>query len=115
MQRTASDPDSTPNPQAERHAAGETWYDLPALVREPFQVYINGIPQQAGVDYRLIGGALVFPRALEAEVKMSPLQWVLATLGIAGTYKRHHTVDVAYEHEGRPLVATGLQPRSTSG
>jgi hypothetical protein len=32
-------------------------------------------------------------------------------LGIAGTYREHETVDVAYEVSGRREVETGLQPQ----
>jgi hypothetical protein len=92
-------------------STSETWYDLPALVQEPFQVYVNGIPQQAGVDYEVVGRTLVFQRALKPEAKMSRIQWVLHALGIAGTYQKHHTVDIAYDHQGGPQVVTGLQPR----
>ena len=42
---------------------------------------------------------------------MTKLQFVRAALGIAGTYGKHDSVDVIYEHEGRKLVATGLAPR----
>jgi len=89
----------------------ETVYDLPALVQEPFQVYVNGVLQRPSIDYELIDRTLVFPRTLRPEAKMSRTQWVLGTLGIAGTYKKHHTVDVAYQYQGKPQVATGLQPR----
>jgi hypothetical protein len=90
----------------------ETWYDLPPQVQAPFEVYVNGVPQQADVDYRVVDRALVFPRALDPEVKMSRFQVVLATLGIAGTYNKHHTVDVTYQSAGRTQVVTGLRPRS---
>jgi hypothetical protein len=32
--------------------------------------------------------------------------------GIAGTYRRHHSVDVQYRLDGREQVATGLEIRS---
>ena len=31
-------------------------------------------------------------------------------LGIAGTYRKHETVDVQYEVNGRPRVASNLKP-----
>ena len=65
--------------------AGESWVELPAYVEEPFEVYVNGIPQQAGVDFELRHRALVFPRELVPEIKMSKLQWVLVSWGSAGT------------------------------
>jgi hypothetical protein len=88
----------------------EAWVDLPAFVETPLEVYLNGIPQQAGADYQLVGRTLVFPRELVAEVKMTKLQWVLVTFGI-GSYKKHDSVDVIYERDGRRLVASGLPAR----
>jgi hypothetical protein len=32
-------------------------------------------------------------------------------LGIAGTYRKHETVDVVYESNGRREVETGLEPQ----
>jgi len=31
-------------------------------------------------------------------------------LGVAGTYRRHDTVDVVYQRDGQRVVATGLTP-----
>jgi hypothetical protein len=90
---------------------GASHVELPPYVQEPFEVYLNGIPQQAGVDFDLIGRTLVFPRELVAEVKMSKVQWALVTVGI-GSYKKHDSVDVIYQHDGRRLVASGLQART---
>jgi hypothetical protein len=88
----------------------EAVIDLPAAVTGPFEVYLNGILQQPGVDYQVDDRTLVFPRMLVSEVKMSKLDWVKVTIGI-GNYAKHDTVDIAYRHDGRNLVATGLQSR----
>ena len=37
---------------------------LPPGVRTPFEVYVNGVPQELGRDYRVQGGELVFEREL---------------------------------------------------
>ncbi|HWE81173.1 MAG TPA: hypothetical protein VG265_05960 [Gaiellaceae bacterium] len=92
-------------------AAAESWFDLPAEIESPLEVYVNGIPQKPDVDYRLVGKALVFPRPLEPEVKMSKLQWLLVALGVTGSHKKYDSVDVIYERDGRRLVAPGLRPR----
>jgi hypothetical protein len=84
---------------------GESWFDLPAAVEEPFEVYVNGISQHAGDDYECVDRALVFPRPLVAEVRMSRIQWFLSAIGI-GSYKKADSVDVIYQWEGRRLVAT---------
>jgi hypothetical protein len=93
-------------------ADDESWFDLPPEIETPLEVYVNGIPQKPEVDYRLVGKALVFPRPLEPEVKMSKLQWVLVALGVTGSHNKYDSVDVIYERDGRRLVAPGLRPRS---
>jgi hypothetical protein len=95
----------------DEQGARMSWFDLPPDVEEPFEVYLNAIPQQIGLDFERVGGALVFPRALKPEVKMSRIQVALATLGIAGTYRKYDSLDVIYHRDGRRLVATGLKPR----
>jgi hypothetical protein len=92
----------------------ESLVDLPAAVAGEFEVYINGILQRPGSDYRIEGRTLVFPRPLAAEVKMSKSQWVKVAIGI-GSYGKHDTVDITYQHVGRRLVATGLRPRPRDG
>ena len=44
---------------------------LPADVREPFEVYLNGVPQELGRDYAIEAGALVFDRELRKDVSLS--------------------------------------------
>jgi hypothetical protein len=39
-------------------------------------------------------------------------RWTLMFFGIAGTYRRHHSVDVQYRLDRREQVATGLEIRS---
>lgn len=88
-----------------------TRVDLPADVTEPFEVYVNGIPQREGSDFERRGGALVFSRALVREGRLGPLRWLSMLLGIAGTYRQNDSVDVVYERGGRRVVATGLPLR----
>jgi hypothetical protein len=80
---------------------------LPAGVRSPFEVYVNGVPQELGRDYRVAGGELIFERELIQE-KLGLRAWLLGFWGI-GTYERNDEVDVRYEVEGRPTVAQGLE------
>ncbi len=79
---------------------------LPPGVRTPFQVYVNGVLQELGGDYRIESGELVFTREL-VQQKLSPWEWFMGLWGI-GTYKRNDEVDVRYELDGRPTVAHGL-------
>jgi hypothetical protein len=80
---------------------------LPPGVRAPFEVYVNGVPQELGRDYQVEGGELVFEREL-VQQRLGLWAWLLGFWGI-GTYKRNDEVDVRYEVEGRPMVAQGLQ------
>jgi hypothetical protein len=84
--------------------------DLPAYVPDEFDVYVAGVKQQRGVDYEVVGRSLVFPRAIAQEGQLGFWRWMSMWLGIAGTYRKHETVDVAYEIGGRRQVATGLKP-----
>jgi hypothetical protein len=87
--------------------------ELPPQVRQPFTVYINGVPQQEGTDYRIAGRELHFDRELPQD-KIGFWRWALGAVGI-GTYRDDHSVDVRYElPDGRPMVAERLPvvPRS---
>jgi hypothetical protein len=81
---------------------------LPAGVGEGFEVFINGVPQQAGRDFRRNGGELVFERPLAREGKLGFWRWLSLFLGVAGTYRQNDSVDVVYEVNGRRVVASGL-------
>ncbi len=81
---------------------------LPAGVGEQFEVFVNGVPQQAGRDFRRSGGELVFERSLAREGKLGFWRWLSLFLGVAGTYRQNDSVDVVYEVDGRRVVASGL-------
>jgi hypothetical protein len=85
---------------------------LPDDVPEDFEVFINGVRQKPRDDYRVQGRTLVFTRSLAQEGRLGPLRWLSMFLGVAGTYRKHDTVDVVYERDGRRVVATGLRPES---
>jgi hypothetical protein len=87
---------------------------LPDAVSSPLAVYINGVPQERGRDYMVRGRELVFTRPLEQEGRLGVLRWLSIFFGIAGTYRRHDTVDVLYEVGGKRLVASGLPPLSAA-
>jgi hypothetical protein len=84
--------------------------ELPAGVGDRYEVYVNGVRQEAGRDFDRIGETLVFRRALAQEGRLGPMRWLSMLLGIAGTYRKNETVDVVYEAGGRRNVVT-LQPR----
>jgi hypothetical protein len=82
---------------------------LPADVGGPFEVFVNGVPQQPGRDYGVSGDELVFERRLTKEGRLGIVRWLSIVLGIAGTYRQNDSVDVVYERDGRRVVATGLE------
>jgi hypothetical protein len=87
---------------------------LPPHVRQPFEVYLNGVHQHEGADYRVDGATLVFDRELKKD-KISGWRWFLGAWGV-GTYRQNDSVDVRFAVDGRPHVAEGLdiEPPSTS-
>lgn len=86
---------------------------LPDEVGEDFEVFVNGVRQEPGRDYTVLGRTLVFSRSLAHEGRLGPIRWLSMFLGVAGTYRKHDTVDVVYERAGRRVVATGLRPEDT--
>jgi hypothetical protein len=89
-----------------------TTVDLPPDLAGAFEVFVNGVLQHEGSDYRREGQSLVFPRPLAREGKLGFWRWLSIVLGIAGTYRQNDSVDVVYERAGRRVVATGLRLRS---
>ncbi|MEX0993580.1 MAG: hypothetical protein WDZ37_06250 [Solirubrobacterales bacterium] len=81
---------------------------LPRGAAPPYQVFVNGVPQQEGSDYTVRSDALVFSRPLAKEGKLGPWRWTMMLLGIAGTYRRNDSVDVQYDSGGATKLATGL-------
>ena len=80
---------------------------IPRHVREPFAVYVNGVPQAEGTDYVRRGDMLVFERTLTREGRLGFWRWFLGAWGI-GTYRKDDQVDLTWEVDGRPQVAHGL-------
>lgn len=84
---------------------------LPADLRSPFEVYVNGVPQRLGEDFQLRDGALVFERELRKD-RISGWRWFLGAWGV-GTYRQDDSVDVRYERaDGSPAVAEKLDIES---
>ena len=80
---------------------------LPTQVQPPFEVYVSGVPQTEGKDYRLVGRKLVFDRVLRKD-RVSGWRWFLGAWGV-GTYRQNDSVDIRYTLRGRPMVAEGLE------
>jgi hypothetical protein len=90
-------------------ARRRTGVKLPPDVTRPFDVYINGVLQREGPDYVVRDGTLVFESELQEEGKLGLMRWTSIALGIAGTYRKDDSVDVAYRRDGKPVVAAKLR------
>ena len=85
-----------------------TRVQLPAGLGERLEVFVNGVAQQPGRDYRRQGDELVFDRKLAREGRLGFWRWLSLFLGVAGTYRQNDSVDVVYEQAGRRVVVVGL-------
>jgi hypothetical protein len=95
--------------------ARRTRVRLPPDVTRPFEVYLNGVPQQEGEDFRVEGRTLVFEKELKTEGKLSAWRWLSMWVGVAGTYRQNDSVDVVYQRNGKRAVATKLPLEPLSG
>ena len=71
-------------------------------------MFVNGVPQAEGRDYRIAGDELVFDRPLEKE-RLSKGKWAAIFFGLWGYYGKNDQVDVHYRKGGHDVVATGLE------
>ena len=77
-------------------------------MERPAEVYVNGVAQRAGADYRVEDGSL-FTRELRQEGKLGFWRWTSIVFGVAGTYRQNDVVDVIYESaSGGRTVASNL-------
>ncbi|HEU5476893.1 MAG TPA: hypothetical protein VFU64_03580 [Gaiellaceae bacterium] len=88
-----------------------TRIELPQHVPPAFEVYVSGVRQVPGRDFQVEGRSLVFPRPLAQEGRLGFWRWASMWLGIAGTYRKHETIDIVYEADGRREVETDLTPQ----
>ncbi len=89
-----------------RKVEGHSRVQLPAGTGDSYEVYVNGVRQEAGRDFDRIGGELVFRRALAQEGRLGPIRWLSMLLGVAGSYRKHETIDLVYDEGGRRTVAS---------
>ena len=85
-----------------------TRVELPTAVARPFEVYVNGVRQREGADFRIEDRSLRFTRELHQEGKLGFWRWASIMFGAAGTYRQNDVVDVIYEVGGQRAVASGL-------
>lgn len=87
-------------------ARRRTHVELPADVARPFEVYVNGVAQREGVDFRVESRSLVFDRELRQEGRLGFWRWASMVIGVAGTYRQNDAVDLVYERAGRRRVVS---------
>jgi hypothetical protein len=80
---------------------------LPRGAEPPYRVFVNGVPQREGTDFKVVGDELHFTRTLEKE-KLGLGRWTAIFLGLFGSYGKNDQVDVQYRLGDRTAHATGL-------
>jgi hypothetical protein len=71
---------------------------LPADAREPITIYINGVEQTRGEDYKIADGQVIFSEPIYKE-QLRDLNWfrkIGLGLGVFGWYERNESVDIQY-------------------
>lgn len=81
---------------------------LPNGAGRPIQVFINGLEQREGEDYKVHGREIVFARPLVKE-KVGGGRWIAMTLGLFGSYGKNETVDVHFRRGGKTQVISDAE------
>jgi hypothetical protein len=81
---------------------------LPDGAHPPLRVFVNGVPQEEGRDYRLVGRELHFDRLLKKEGRLGFWRWTSMFLGLVGTYRQNDSVDVHWTQNGKQRTAVYL-------
>lgn len=83
---------------------------LPDGASPPIRVFVNGVAQTEGTDYRVVERELVFEeRLLKKEGRLGFWRWTSMFLGLVGTYKQNDSVDVHWTSpDGEQQVAVYL-------
>jgi len=79
---------------------------LPANAERPFQVFVNGVPKQEGVDFEVRGADLVFAGELVPPRRMTAKSY--ARLMFWGRYKTEHSIDLVFHRGGNRAIANSL-------
>jgi hypothetical protein len=92
------------------YAAGRR-VKLPAGAEAPYTVFVNGIEQREGTDYRVAASEIVFTRDIVKE-EVGKGRWLAMYLGLFGTYRKNETVDLQFSRNGKTELLSDL-PVST--
>ena len=84
---------------------------LPAGAERPITVYVNGVAQAEGDDYRIDGSDIVFTRPIVKEARLGMIRWLSMLIGVVGTYRKNESVDVEYSSGGQVKLASDLEVR----
>ncbi len=71
---------------------------LPRDAREPITIYINGVEQTRGEDYKIADGQVIFREPIYKE-QLRDLNWFRKLglgLGVFGWYERNEAVDIQF-------------------
>jgi hypothetical protein len=82
---------------------------LPARAEPPITVYVNGVAQSEGEDYRIEGSDIVFNRPIVKEGKLGAIRWLSMLIGVVGSYRKHETVDVEYRAGSQVKLASDIE------
>jgi hypothetical protein len=82
---------------------------LPRGAEPPIRVYVNGVEQSEGSDFRIRRGEIVFERPIVKEGKVGGFRWLAMLLGLFGTYRKHETVDVEYRLAGEVKLYSDVE------
>lgn len=88
------------------YAAGRR-VKLPAGAEAPYVVFVNGVEQREGEDYRLAAGEIVFSRQIVKE-KVGAGRWLAMYLGLFGTYRKNETIDLQFTKGGKIELRSDL-------
>lgn len=87
---------------------------LPRGAKPPLRVFVNGVPQEEGRDFEVVGADLLFNRPLVKE-RLGFWRWTAIFLALFGSYGRNDSVDVQYRVGDRTTVASGLEIYAPDG
>jgi hypothetical protein len=99
-------PDDTGIPKGS-YAAGRR-VRLPEGAGTPVVVFINGMAQVEGRDYTIKGNEILFSRDIIKE-ELGTGRKLAMFLGLFGTYRKHETIDVQFQRDGRTELAGDLR------
>jgi hypothetical protein len=88
------------------YAAGRR-VKLPARAEAPYAVFINGVDQREGADYKIGDGEIVFSRQIVKE-KVGTGRWLAMYLGLFGTYRKDETIDLQFQRDGKVELISDL-------